>query len=153
MSVDPFTGRNLSYCFVELKTAGDADYAIKELNGRAMLGRPLKVGPGTAKGSRQSVMARGPSGHRGGGGNMYGYGSTPKESVPVDDEAHPDPIHIPGPRSANLVFNGWQHTDAERHWKGSADKGRRLFVGGLPNIHDHQTANKDMRRFFAGFQM
>jgi RNA recognition motif-containing protein len=48
MSVDPFTSRNPSYCFVELNTADEAERAMGELNGIELLGRPVKIKPCTA---------------------------------------------------------------------------------------------------------
>ncbi|KAK0446669.1 hypothetical protein EV421DRAFT_211317 [Armillaria borealis] len=49
ISIDPFTGRNLSYCFVDLESREEADRAMAELNQRDFLGRPVKIGPGKAK--------------------------------------------------------------------------------------------------------
>ena len=73
MSIDPFTGRNPSYCtgrgsikprkrlnscswqssqdegFVELEPREQADRAIQELNGKDLLGRPVRRGPGVAQ--------------------------------------------------------------------------------------------------------
>lgn len=49
MSTDPYTGRNPSYCFVELTDAEMAQRAIQQLNGKPVLGRPAKIGPGLAK--------------------------------------------------------------------------------------------------------
>lgn len=45
MSMDPFTGRNPSYCFVDLTDASQAQRAIETLNGTTLLGRVLKVKP------------------------------------------------------------------------------------------------------------
>ncbi len=58
MSVDPFTGRNPSYCFVELSTADQAKAAMQELNGQNLLGRPVKVKPGVAKSSARPTPSR-----------------------------------------------------------------------------------------------
>ena len=53
MSIDPYTGRNPSYCFVELSSKDQADKAILELNGRDVLGRAVKVGSGVASKGRK----------------------------------------------------------------------------------------------------
>lgn len=45
MSMDPFTGRNPSYCFADLAGVEQARKAIETLNGTALLGRTLKVKP------------------------------------------------------------------------------------------------------------
>ncbi|KAJ5787010.1 Nucleotide-binding alpha-beta plait [Penicillium paradoxum] len=49
IAIDPFTGRNPSYCFVDLQNKEDAERAMTELDGRDMLGRPVKIKPGVAK--------------------------------------------------------------------------------------------------------
>ncbi|KAI2788245.1 hypothetical protein POX_e06258 [Penicillium oxalicum] len=49
IAVDPFTGRNPSYCFVDLKTKEDAERAMLELDGKEMQGRPVRIKPGVAK--------------------------------------------------------------------------------------------------------
>ncbi|BDD59272.1 hypothetical protein MAP00_004491 [Monascus purpureus] len=51
IAIDPFTGRNPSYCFVELETKEQADQAMAQLNGRDLLGRPVRVKPGLVKSS------------------------------------------------------------------------------------------------------
>ena len=53
MSTDPYTGRNPSYCFVELTTKSQADKALQSLAGQDVLGRPLKLGPGVARSKNQ----------------------------------------------------------------------------------------------------
>lgn len=49
MSTDPFTGRNPSYCFVDLETVELAQIAMKDLDGMELLGRPIKIKPGVSK--------------------------------------------------------------------------------------------------------
>ncbi|KAK2790496.1 hypothetical protein FQN52_005513 [Onygenales sp. PD_12] len=58
ISIDPFTGRNPSYCFVELETKTQADLAMAELNGKDMLGRPVKIKPGVPKSSKEPFGRR-----------------------------------------------------------------------------------------------
>lgn len=53
MSVDPFTGRNPSYCFVEFSTPDQARAAMEQLNGKDVLGRPAKINVATSSASRQ----------------------------------------------------------------------------------------------------
>ncbi|MCJ1464898.1 hypothetical protein MMC07_003513 [Pseudocyphellaria aurata] len=57
ISIDPFSGRNPSYCFVELTSKEHADRAIRDLNGQDFLGRPIKMGPGVSP-SRGKPTAR-----------------------------------------------------------------------------------------------
>ncbi len=49
MSLDPETGRNPSYCFVDFENAEDASRAMGELNGRDVLGRTVRISPGVAR--------------------------------------------------------------------------------------------------------
>ena len=123
MSIDPYSGRNPSYCFVELATKKQADQAMLELNGKEILGRPVKLGPGIAR-SRNN--------------------RPPEES----DQRAPDTRDKPRP-----VFDRWNRTDAPDHWKGYSEQGRRLFVGGLPRMPDHHTVNADVRELFKGYSV
>ena len=49
MSIDPFTGRNPSYAFVDLSSGDEANEAIQTLNGRELFGRPVRVNAGVRK--------------------------------------------------------------------------------------------------------
>ena len=49
ISIDPFTGRNPSYCFVDLDDNEDADAVISELEGHMIRGRPMKINYDTGK--------------------------------------------------------------------------------------------------------
>lgn len=51
MSVDPMTGRNPSYCFVDFTTKDLAERVMEEYDGREFLRRPLKVKPGVKSGT------------------------------------------------------------------------------------------------------
>ncbi len=121
MSIDPYTGRNPSYCFVELATKEQADRAMLELNGKDLLGRPVKVGPGVAR-SR----------------NNRPHGESERRARHTQNNPRP-------------VFDRWIRTDASDHWKGYTEQGRRLFVGGLPPMPDHHTVNADVRELFKGY--
>ena len=121
MSIDPFSGRNPSYCFVELATKDEADRATREMNGKECLGRPIKVGPGVAR-----LRNKRPQPERDRLSNVSG-----------DD-----------PRPA---FDRWVRSDAPERWKGYSEQGRRLFVGGLPPMPDHHTVNVDVRELFIGY--
>ncbi|KAI1439049.1 RNA-binding domain-containing protein [Xylaria sp. CBS 124048] len=51
ISIDPFTGRNPSYCFVEFPDAESAKNAMMVLEGKDLLGREVKCRPCQPKGS------------------------------------------------------------------------------------------------------
>jgi RNA recognition motif-containing protein len=55
IAIDPFTGRNPSYCFVDLQTKEHAERAMVELDGHDMLGRPVKIKPGVAKSAERAA--------------------------------------------------------------------------------------------------
>ncbi|KAM0701085.1 hypothetical protein Q7P35_011446 [Cladosporium inversicolor] len=49
ISIDPFSGRNPSYCFVDLDEDEDADAVISQLQGYRVRGRPIKINYDTGK--------------------------------------------------------------------------------------------------------
>lgn len=125
MSIDPYTGRNPSYCFVEVATKKGADRAMRELNGKELLGRPIKVGPGIARSRNKRPHEK--------ADERTSTRNTCNTSEPV--------------------FDRWTRTDAPGHWKGYTEQGRRLFVGGLPRMPDHHTVNADVRQLFKGYSV
>ena len=46
ISMDPMTGRNPSYCFVDFETPEEAQRAKNQLNGQQILGREVKINEG-----------------------------------------------------------------------------------------------------------
>ncbi|KAK3078589.1 hypothetical protein LTS18_007124, partial [Coniosporium uncinatum] len=47
MSMDPFSGRYPSYCFVELPSCEDASRAMQDVAGQLIMNRPVKIKPAT----------------------------------------------------------------------------------------------------------
>ncbi|ODH38579.1 hypothetical protein ACO22_02279 [Paracoccidioides brasiliensis] len=123
ISIDPFTGRNPSYCFVELETKQQADLAILELNGKDMLGRPVKIKPGIPKSSKE------PFGRR-------DMATTPEKQPP-----------------RFVFERWERSDDASSHWYDYSAQGRRLFVGGLPRMPNQPTADYEIRKLFYGFNI
>ena len=58
ISIDPFTGRNPSYCFVNMESKEAAEDAITYLNGKNVLGRPVKIKMGVPKAQRPPPFGR-----------------------------------------------------------------------------------------------
>ncbi|KAJ3865157.1 hypothetical protein EV359DRAFT_63400 [Lentinula novae-zelandiae] len=139
ISIDPFTGRNLSYCFVELLTKEDAERAMERLNGQMFMGRPLKVRSGVPRGTRQN------------NDEENGVQDTPSQGV--NRRPRRSPADFANNPAASLVFEGWERDDAEMHWKGYADQGRRLYVGGLPQMTTHRAVNDAVRDIFKGYEL
>ncbi|KAH8705969.1 putative ribonucleoprotein [Talaromyces proteolyticus] len=128
ISIDPFTGRNPSYCFVELESKEQADRAMVELDGKDLLGRPVKVKPGVAKSSQDRASPR-PSNN-----------SSPRAT---NDK----------PGSPPVAFDRWQRNDASVHFKGYSENGRRLYVGGLPKLSSQQSVDSEIQSFFNGYNV
>jgi hypothetical protein len=125
MSVDPFTGRNPSYCFVELKTKEQAEAAMQELDGREVLGRPVKIKPGVPK-------AR--------GSQAYGKGVT----------ARPDKDP---PRYAFDRWKRADAAEISAELSTGYAEGRRLFVGGLPRASNQLLVNQKIMELFEGYTL
>jgi RNA recognition motif-containing protein len=137
MSTDPFTGRNPSYCFVELGTPEEANRAMGELNGRAVMGRPVKINVNTPKRDKdRSEGARPPI-------LSYDRGWRPQISNQDPKQEGGNPY----------VFDRWQRKDAAEHFKGPTEENRRLYVGGLPRIPNQDTVNDEMRALFKDYKM
>jgi len=137
ISVDPFSGRNPSYCFVELTSAEEAARAMKELNGQTVLGRPVKINPHTPKRGPKDRDSRPPV-------LSYDRGWRPQATAPrnVDDS-----------KGSPYVFDRWQRKDAAEHFKGPSEERRRLYVGGLPRIPNTDTLNEEMKELFKDFKI
>ena len=141
MSTDPFTGRNPSYCFVDLETADAATRAMSELNGKEVLGRPVKINPGVKK----------------------SFGSTPRREWGADSRNTCKSIFphiIPVTTLTILIageykptFDRYARTDAREHWTGQVEQGKRLYVGGLPRIDGQATVDAEMQAVFEGFDI
>lgn len=129
--MDPFTGRNPSYCFVELGSKEQADRAMVELDGQDLGGRPVKVKPGLAKSAGSD---RPPQRH--GADNNF---SSPRSYNDRNNQ----------PSSSDR----WQRNDGSNNSRNNNEHSRRLYVGGLPKLADQQALENDLRDFFAGYRM
>ncbi|KAK2743887.1 hypothetical protein FQN57_004510 [Myotisia sp. PD_48] len=130
MSIDPFTSRNPSYCFVELATSEQAKNAMAELDGKFFLGRPAKIKPGVPKKSNGPARAR--------------------RDQPADVDQHRRRTSAP---DAKCTYDRWTQTNANEHWFGYALAGKRLHVSGLLRMPNHATADYEVRNVFQGFKI
>ncbi|KAI0884938.1 RNA-binding domain-containing protein, partial [Annulohypoxylon maeteangense] len=128
MSIDHFTGRNPSYCFVEFPDRESADRAMTELEGKLLLGREVKCRPCVPKG--------GPSGGRQNSSSMDRWGRWSGER------------NGGSPRGEQAPESG---EDSLRYTKDFS--GQRLYVGGLPRMHDQATNFSEISEVFKGFQV
>ena len=137
ISSDPFTGRNPSYCFVELNSEDEAARAIRELSGQQVMGRPIKINFNTQRGKPRDGASRPPT-------LSYDRGWRPQAS---------QQRKVGESVGNSYVFNRWERNDADKHHRGPSDEGRRLYVGGLPRIPNQDTVNEEMRALFKDYQV
>ncbi|KAF2182962.1 hypothetical protein K469DRAFT_711318 [Zopfia rhizophila CBS 207.26] len=132
ISIDPFTARNPSYCFVDLVDDAAATSAMSLLNGKNFLGRPLKVKPCIQKLARldpstlqnDRIFNRWQKAHLQEGVRLcyFQQGEIPSDVYPIDLL---DPVR----------------------------EERRLYVGGLPKPLDQHTSDAEIRKLFADFNI
>ncbi|XXG97289.1 hypothetical protein Hte_003585 [Hypoxylon texense] len=134
MSIDPFTGRNPSYCFVEFEDQESADKALSDLEGKPLLGREVRCRPCIPKGSASG-------GRRNEGLNRWGNWSGEKDGR--DGEGKP--ASGPSPTAENA------QSPPPRYTKDFT--GQRLYVGGLPRMHDQATNFSEMSELFKDYQI
>ncbi|KAF8455985.1 hypothetical protein BGX38DRAFT_119857 [Terfezia claveryi] len=151
MAIDPFTGRNPSFCFVDFENEEEAGRALAEMNGREIGGRPVKIGKGVPERPKRRRDGDGDGGGVGdaesAGGKQYRVrnwngGTQGKDGVLWrEDESTP-------------IFDRWTRTsDAPSHWFGQASLGKRLYVGGLPRIDNFTALEAEITKLFSGFKL
>ncbi|KAI1454755.1 RNA-binding domain-containing protein [Annulohypoxylon moriforme] len=126
MSIDHFTGRNPSYCFVEFPDRDSADRAMATLEGKLLLGREVKCRPCVPKG--------GPSGGRQNSGGLDRWGRWGDKNGD-------------SPRGEQTPESG---EEGLRYRKDFA--GQRLYVGGLPRMLDQAANFAEISELFKDFQ-
>ena len=138
ISVDPVTGRNPGYCFVEFATKETADAAIEAMSGVRIKGRPLKTGPCQPKRSARSDQRR-----RDGGGGGGGY--APTFARWGDWKADGNGVRL----------DGQGPVGAEEHlYDVVRDKARcRVFVSGLGKMINQEHNDRELREIFKSFQV
>ena len=136
VSVDPISGRNPGYCFVEFTDRETADSAIEQLNGQILLGREVKCRPCLPKGNSNRPQGNQREANSESGFNRWG-------------DWH-------GGRNNDQAREGGQRRgmhDALRHYETAASDGKQLYVGGLPRMMDQAMHEEEIRSIFQGFQV
>jgi hypothetical protein len=139
ISIDPVSGRNPGYCFIEFPDKQTADRAIAELEGKEILERPVKCRPCQPKGQGQrSTRGWGEDQentkfNRWGDWNGIREGEHDKD---VDQLAGKS-----GPYYAMAYFQCARTED------------RQLYVGGLPRMLDQPMNEEEIRSIFKGFEV
>jgi RNA recognition motif-containing protein len=129
MSVDPMTGRNPSYCFVDFTTKELADTAMVEYDGRDFMRRPLKVKPGvksTAGSGRFNKF------------DVSGSGSGSPSASPIRPSDSPS---SPG-------LDRWRRLETPEQLHKAVSEGRRLYVGGLPRFENNADQSAQIQALF-----
>lgn len=136
LSIDPVSGRNPGYCFVEFPDAAIADAALQSLTGVKIRNRQLKVGPCQPK--KETAEGQQSTGYRPtfqrwgdwrGEGNAESAGATQ------------------GPYAALSHLHDYQRTSA------SGAPERRLYIGGLGKMINQEENDKEIRELLSDFNV
>ncbi|KAF2830526.1 hypothetical protein CC86DRAFT_162590 [Ophiobolus disseminans] len=127
ISIDPFTSRNPSYCFVDMLNVEDAERAMRSLQGKLLFGRSLKVKPCVQK---RSVRSRPHS-----------------DQLEYTRWKDWSPGHSRQGRRQSPV------TTASADLLIPVQENRRLYVGGLPKPVDNHTTDLEIRELFKDFEV
>lgn len=129
ISVDPFSGRNPGYCFVEFADKATADDALRKLEGAPLSDRMVKCRPCQPKGAQREVSR---------------YGSSSSNSNRWDDWSRQGGDNRPNMTPRNS--GSGQMSKAQ-------EEGRQLYVGGLPRMLDQAENEVEMRDIFKDFEV
>ena len=86
---------------------------MAELDGREVLGRPVKIKPGVSRSAERS-----------------------------SDQSR-----------AQFALDGWRPQNNATFAKLNSDSSRRVYVGGLPRLTDHEILQNNIRTFFQGYNV
>ncbi|KAK3347097.1 hypothetical protein B0T25DRAFT_507800 [Lasiosphaeria hispida] len=135
ISVDPISGRNPGYCFVEFNAREDAERALTVLDGVAIYNRIVRVGPCHPKSSPRDSIRR-PEGTE----RTSSSSSTFQRWGDWKGEKRAAKPNEQGP------YGALQHLGEMR----ALPEGRRLYVGGLGPMVDQEQNDQELRELFAG---
>ncbi|KAJ5263837.1 hypothetical protein N7478_011442 [Penicillium angulare] len=128
IAIDPFTGRNPSYCFVDLKTKEDAERAMTDLDGKDILGRPVKIKPGVAK--------------------------SPAERANEQQQQQQQQSQQPQQQRSPFSMDRWRRQEGESLAKANNfDSSKRVYVGGLPRVAEPEDLETKIKVFFQGYNV
>ncbi|CAK1358394.1 hypothetical protein CB0940_06988 [Cercospora beticola] len=145
ISVDPFTGRNPSYCFVDFYDRETAQHVLDTLQGENVRGRPIKINLNT---KRRTASPQ--------NNNLSSSDRKDNQNWRSQNNWRTQPNPSPTPNQAEqppYVFDRWHRDDAHTHWTTPAEEGRRLFVGRLPRIPQYYTLELEMKTLFKDFNL
>ncbi|KAL4914113.1 hypothetical protein BDW62DRAFT_191170 [Aspergillus aurantiobrunneus] len=149
ISIDPFSGRNPSYCFVDLETKELAERAMAELDGADLLGRPVKIKPGVVKSTTERQQQQQRAG-------LLGNGDGSSSGSPRGNRTSPfnaDRWRRDETSTATTPTKLSTGMGTSTSTSGSADPSRRLYVGGLPRLTDQEAIASNITEFFKGYNV
>ncbi|KAK0730895.1 hypothetical protein B0H67DRAFT_548749 [Lasiosphaeris hirsuta] len=138
ISVDPISGRNPGYCFVEFNAREDAERALTALDGAAIYNRIVKVGPCHPKSSSRDSIRRPEGTER--TSSSSSSSSTFQRWGDWNGEKRAAKPNEQGP------YGALHHLGEMR----ALPEGRRLYVGGLGPMADQGQNDQELRELFAG---
>lgn len=145
VSIDPVSGRNPGYCFVDFNDRETAEAALTSLVA-TLRGRPLKVGPCQPKqpGQRRDKESRwGPSSREGGSDADRRWGDWKKST---DGRSGSSGAAASTPRS-NL-----DHTQSTNGNDRQEPNSKRVYIGGLGVTVDQDQNQAEITDLLRGFQ-
>ncbi|KID85787.1 RNA recognition motif domain protein [Metarhizium guizhouense ARSEF 977] len=136
ISIDPVSGRNPGYCFVDFPNRDTAGHALASLSA-TISGRPVKVGPCDPKKQRD----RGGNHEADSSSRRWGDWSTQSSDGGIATGRFNTKGAEQGPYWAVDHFENM----VESH------EGRRLYVGGLGRMIDQAQHNREITELFSDF--
>jgi RNA recognition motif-containing protein len=146
ISIDPVSGRNPGYCFVEFTTREEADRALEVLPGNTLFNRAIKIGPCHPKSSSQGASRWGSSSRNGTGASNGEY--TPSFQRWGDWKGDSDARS--SPRDGEQGPNG-----AIRHLENRSNRNpdkAQLYIGGLGMMINQEHHDTEMQELLEGFE-
>ena len=134
ISIDSFSGRNPSYCFVEFRSQEDADRAMSSLQGIDLLGRPIRINPKTERRSN-------PNGERTPNRSFEQRGWRPREGPTGNANGN------------SYSTDRWNRNDNYSQSQSQGEDPKRVYVGGLPQLPDQQSVEAEIRSLFAEYEV
>ncbi|KAK4615935.1 hypothetical protein CLAFUW4_10256 [Fulvia fulva] len=139
--IDPFTGRNPGYCFIDFWTPNDAREALMCLPGSLVRGRPIKINLNTRK-------------HRNVNPSRLSQG---RPTIIYDRGHQVDIVRTRPVDDQDYAFDRWDkvksNSNPQAHWTAPTEEKRRLYVGGLPRIPYQRAVNADMMDLFQDYNV
>ncbi|KAL4927282.1 RNA-binding protein [Aspergillus undulatus] len=161
IAIDPFSGRNPSYCFVDLETKDLAERAMAELDGADLSGRPVKIKPGVVKSASERQQQQQQRTGFGNGVGIDGSGQgSPRangsgngnRSSPFSADRWRRDENTTTPTKSTPFSNSTNGTSTSTSTSNS-DPSKRLYVGGLPRLTDAENMAANITNFFTGYNI